>query len=228
MPTAQDHALPALDPAVPVPVPVPAPARRRRAPTRGDRREQAILDGARELFEVKPLSQVTTDELAGAAGLSRSSFYFYFDSKQAVLNALLEGLSAELRAENDAWLDATGPAEPALRQATAHLVALWRTHGGLLRQAWRCDGGDELVTSWRAGVLERGTRRTAAKIDRDRAAGLAPAGPPSSDLLARGLHVLKNELLAEPHAEADDAQLVDDLVAVTLRLIYSTTYISAT
>lgn len=193
---------------------------RRRPPSRGDRREQAILDGARALLEARPLSQVTIDELAGAAGLSRSSFYFYFDSKQAVLAALLEGLSDELKAENGPWLDATGPAEPALRQATAHSVALWRTHGGLLRQAWQCDSGDPQLAAWRAGLLARGTRRTAAKIDRDRAAGLAPGGPPSAPVLARGLHALKNELLAEPRPVDADAALVDDLVCVTLRLLY--------
>lgn len=196
-------------------------ASRRRAPSRGDRREQAILEGARTLLEVKPLSQVTTDELAGAAGLSRSGFYFYFDSKQAVLTALLDGLSDELRAENDPWLEATGPDEAALRQATAHSVALWRSHSGLLRQAWRCDAGDAQLAAWRAGLLERGTRRTAAKIERDRVAGLAPGGPPSATVLARGLHALRNDLLAEPRPPEDDAQLVDDLVAATMRLLYA-------
>ena len=194
-------------------------ASRRRQPSRGDLREQAILEGARVLLESRPLSQVTTDELAGAAGLSRSSFYFYFDSKQAVLAALLEELSDELRAENGPWLDAAGPAEEALRQATAHSVALWRTSGGLLRQAWRCDTGDALLTSWREGVVERGVARTAAKVERDREAGLAPAGP-SAAVLARGLHAMRNELLAERRPAEDDAGLVDDLVAMTLRLLY--------
>lgn len=193
---------------------------RRRAPSRGDRREQAILDGARRLLEERPLSQVSTDELAGAAGLSRSSFYFYFDCKQAVLAALLDGLSDELRTENDAWLDADGPDETALRQATSHSVALWRTHGGLLRQAWHTESDDRQLAAWREGVLERGTRRTVAKLERDRAAGLAPAGPPSTAASARALHALKNDLLAEPREPQDDARLVDDLVALTLRLLY--------
>jgi len=198
---------------------LPAGARRRAA-SRGDLRERAILDGARALLEVKPLSQVTTDALAGAAGLSRSSFYFYFDSKQAVLAALLAEVADDLRAENGPWLESSGPAEPALRQATAHSVELWRTHAGLLRQVWRCDTGDAQLTAWRTGLLERATRRTADKIERDRAAGLAPPGPPSATALARGLHALKNDLLAEPRRPEDDAGLVDDLVAATLRLLY--------
>lgn len=196
---------------------------RRRAQSRGDRREQAILAGARALLEAKPLSQVTTDELATAAGLSRSSFYFYFDSKQAVATALLDGLADELRAENGPWLDAAGPAEAALRQATAHSVALWRTHSGLLRQAWHCDTGGGQLADWRAGLVERGTRRLTDKVERDRAAGLAPPGPPSAAALARGLQALKNDLLAEERPLEDDAALVDDLVAMTLRLLYGRT-----
>lgn len=198
-----------------------APARRR-AQSRGDLREQAILAGARALLEERPLSQVTTDELATAAGLSRSSFYFYFDSKQAVATALLDGLADELRAENGPWLEAAGPAEAELRQATVHIVSLWRTHGGLLRQAWHCDAGDGQLAAWRAGVVERGTRRLTTKIERDRAAGLAPAGPPSAPVLARSLQALKNELLAEVREPAADEGVVDDLVAMTLRLIYGT------
>jgi len=193
---------------------------RRRAPARGDRREQAILEGARALLETRPLSQLTIDELAGAAGISRSSFYFYFDSKQAVLGALLDGISEELAADNGPWLDGTAPDEPALRAATAATVALWRTHRGLLRQAWQGDTGDAQLLAWRTGVLERGTARTAARIERARAAGLAPDGPPSALVLARMVHALKNGLLAEHPADGDDAQLTQDLVTATLRLVY--------
>ncbi len=198
----------------------PTPVSRRRSPSRGDRREQAILDGARALLETTPLSQITTDQLAAAADLSRSSFYFYFDSKSALLAALLDGLSAELAAENTPWLEAVGPDEAALRQATRHSVALWRTHGGLLRQAWRGDDGVPQLAAWRAELVERGTRRTAAKIERDRAAGLAPAGPPSAAVLAGAVLALKNDLLAQARPPQDDARVVEDLVVLTLRLLY--------
>lgn len=73
---------------------------------------------------------------------------------------------------------------------------------------------------WRSGLLERGTRRLAARIERDRAAGLAPGGPPSAQVLARALHALKNHLLAESRPPKQDAAAVGDLVARTLRLLY--------
>lgn len=193
-------------------------AARRRGTSKGDRRERALLDAARDLLEHKRLSQVSTDELASAAGLSRSSFYFYFDSKASVLAALLDELTLQLREENGPWLDADGPAEDLLRSATVHTVALWRSAGGLLRQAFL--GDDEQLGAWRAGLVERGVARTAAKVERDRAVGLAPSGPPSAAALARLLHGAKNELLLDRTPDGSDEQLVDDLVAATLRLVY--------
>src|SRR4051812_31628459 len=156
---------------------------RRRSLSKGDRREQAILDTARALLETRPLASLTIDELAAGAGISRSSFYFYFDSKAAVLAALLDGLSSELAAENSPWLDGTGPDEAALRVAITHGVELWRRSGGLLRQAMTAGAPEDPLTAWRAEVVRRGVRRLTARIERDRAAGLA-AGPPSAEGLA--------------------------------------------
>src|SRR5207247_1737872 len=62
----------------------------RRAPTKGDQREQSLIDAARVVFRDKSISQVTIDELAGAAGIARSGFYFYFESKQALLAVLVD------------------------------------------------------------------------------------------------------------------------------------------
>lgn len=192
---------------------------RRRAPSKGDRREQAILEVARELLKTRAIAQIPIDELASGAGISRSSFYFYFDSKQAVLAALLGEISVELAEENAAWLDGTGPDEPALRAATRHSVELWTRSGNLLTQAYAASPDDGEIGTWFAGVMQRGTDRLAARIERDRAAGLAPEGP-DARALARMVLGLKREAIAEqrPDRSADD--VVDDLVVATLRLVY--------
>lgn len=198
---------------------------RRRSPSKGDRREQAILDTARALLQTRPLAALTVDELASGAGISRSSFYFYFDGKGAVLAALLGGLSTELAAENSPWLDGTGPDEPALRAAIAHSVALWRTSGGLLRQAFGATGSDDPLHRWSSDLIERGVRRLTARIERDRALGLS-SGPPSAEALARMASAMRNQTLAEHlgtpavASAVDDDQLTDDLVTATLRLLY--------
>ena len=62
--------------------------RRRGRPSKGDLKEAAILDTAWHLLAEKPVTAITIEELAAGAGISRSSFYFYFDSRDAVVRAL--------------------------------------------------------------------------------------------------------------------------------------------
>ena len=75
---------------------VTAPSRatrgRRSARPSGDDREQAILETARHLLEEKPFTEISVDDLAKGAGISRPTFYFYFPSKEAVLLSLLDPL----------------------------------------------------------------------------------------------------------------------------------------
>src|SRR3989440_8537546 len=67
------------------------PARGRRARrSSGDDRERAILETAERLLEERPLHEISVDDLAKGAGISRPTFYFYFPSKEAVLLTLLD------------------------------------------------------------------------------------------------------------------------------------------
>src|SRR5207248_11581246 len=53
---------------------------RRSARTSGDERERAILQTAEELLRERSLTDIAVDEPARGAGISRSTFYFYFPS----------------------------------------------------------------------------------------------------------------------------------------------------
>ncbi|MFY9767921.1 MAG: helix-turn-helix domain-containing protein, partial [Mycobacterium sp.] len=57
---------------------------RRSARPSGDDREQAILATAERLLEERSFAEISVDDLAKGAGLSRPTFYFYFKSKEAV------------------------------------------------------------------------------------------------------------------------------------------------
>ncbi|WP_229072899.1 TetR/AcrR family transcriptional regulator [Actinoplanes sp. DH11] len=190
---------------------------RRRGPSKGDRREQAILATARELLARKPLAEITIDELAAGAEISRSSFYFYFDSKLAVVVALLHGLTGELMAGSGPWLDGTGPDEDALRRSLTGLAELWRSHGRLLAGALAAAPGCPPIAAWRAGLRDAHVSRLAARIERDRAAGLAPGGPEPA-VLAGMIDDLRTATFAGPGEISD--RLVGDLVTVELRMLY--------
>src|SRR5271165_1309126 len=70
--------------------------RRRQRPS-GDQRERAILETAERLLGERSLNEISVDDLARGAGISRPTFYFYFASKEAVLLTLLDRLVEEAR-----------------------------------------------------------------------------------------------------------------------------------
>ena len=76
--------------------PLSARGRRVRRAT-GDERERAILETAERLMEELPFSEISVDDLARGAGISRPTFYFYFPSKEAVLLTLLDRMVEEAR-----------------------------------------------------------------------------------------------------------------------------------
>jgi AcrR family transcriptional regulator len=73
--------------------PQPAePATRRR----GDKHRQAIVQAVRELLQEKPFAELSVSTISLRAGVARSGFYFYFDSKYAVLAQMVAEATEEL------------------------------------------------------------------------------------------------------------------------------------
>ncbi len=89
--------------------------RRSRRPS-GDDREKAILATAEQLLETRTIRDVSIDDLARGAGISRPTFYFYFSSKEAVILTLLDRVAEEAGQVRGA----------ALAEAGDDVAALWR------------------------------------------------------------------------------------------------------
>ena len=152
--------------------------RRGEAPRKGDLKEAAILETCERLLAERPLKDIGVDELAAGAGISRPSFYFYFESKDAVLRTLVERLADELYAESEAWIARAGdPPEVTIQRSLEAGVALWRAHGPVLRAAVQTWGTvPEMRAVWE-GIVGRFVTQAAASIREERAGGAAPAGP---------------------------------------------------
>lgn len=69
---------------------------------RGDRRINALITAARELFDEYSLAEVSVAMISCRAGLTRSNFYHYFDSKHAILAELLADAVADFQTLTDA------------------------------------------------------------------------------------------------------------------------------
>ena len=71
-----------------------APAEVRRS--RGDQQRHAIVAAVRELLEERSFAELSVSTISERAGVARSGFYFYFDSKYAVLAEIVAEASEEL------------------------------------------------------------------------------------------------------------------------------------
>ena len=72
----------------------PAPTDLRRS--RGDRQRDAIVTAVRELLHERSFADLSVSTISERAGVARSGFYFYFDSKYAVLAVIIAEAMAEL------------------------------------------------------------------------------------------------------------------------------------
>ena len=85
-----------------------------RGRAKADRR-QAMLDAAARLFAERGFNGVSIEDLGGATGVSGPAVYRHFPSKQAVLAALLVGVSRDLLEGGAAVIAASDDDAAALR-----------------------------------------------------------------------------------------------------------------
>ncbi len=64
--------------------------------SRGDRQREAIVTAVRELLEHQAFADLSVSTISERAGVARSGFYFYFDSKYDVLAYIVKDALAEL------------------------------------------------------------------------------------------------------------------------------------
>ena len=193
----------------------------------GDDRERTILETLERLLGERPLHEISIDDLARGAGISRPTFYFYFPSKEAVLLTLLDRLVEEARAggagdalerlEDD-------PAEPPAPGDHRGLRDLPVTPGGDARGCRRARHQRRGAGAW-AEVMEGWVQDTTAAIEAERARGAAPDGIPARDL-AIALNLMNERVFLATFAgytpAVDEERVIDALVAVWLAAIYGT------
>jgi AcrR family transcriptional regulator len=197
------------------------PRRRGRRP----RTYAAVLAATSELLETVPLAQLSVARVIAAAGVSRTSFYEHFTSKEDVVVKLVRSISAEVAEEIEPMFarDGRGP-EQAFREGLSRLLRVSARHAPLVLAAseeW--PAVPELQRLWfrMHGEL---TRRLADLIAAERAAGRAPGGADPEALAAclvwtgeRAFHVAMTGEI--PGLSGHDA-LIEPLVQLYVGTIY--------
>src|SRR5689334_22091748 len=159
------------------PAPVPKGRGRRGTRASGDDRERAILETAERLLEERPLAEISVDDLAKGAGISRPTFYFYFPSKDAVVMTIVERLVEEATGSRDEVLAALAESGPraGLEKALENLYAAFRSRPGVVRAGadLRATNHQEAQGLW-TQVMGGWVDDVTAMIEFERERGAAP------------------------------------------------------
>ena len=204
------------------PGPAGAPAREAAAGSGPDLRETILAATARLLAE-HSFTDLAVSDILRAAGVSRGTFYFYFDSKQAVLAELVRRAVGHGHRAAEPWL--ANPADPvaALRAGITAGAELWQASAPVLRaivENWRTD--PRLTELW-LEQMQTFTDATMAQIAADPRAQQNLAGQDVA-AVASALTWLGERLhyLAATGAPPFDDQ--DTLVSTLLHIWTSTLY----
>jgi AcrR family transcriptional regulator len=181
---------------------------------------------AERLLEERPLGEISVDDLASGAGISRPTFYFYFPSKDAVVLTLLDRLVEQASEARDKAL-ARAAADPgaSVRESIEIFYGTLGSHRALIRAAVSLSASNaEARTLW-SQIMEGWVGHATERIEAARARGVAPAGVPARDLaialLQMNERVLHAIFVDEEPAVAED-KVVDVLCTVWVSTIYGT------
>lgn len=186
--------------------------------------EDRLLDTAERLIQSIPLETLTVRQIVAEAEVSRASFYFYFESKDAILTMLVVRAMRDLDERIRPHLAGEAPLTRSdVRDRVEAAAEAWREHGPVLRataEHWRSI--PELQKIWletMAGLADR----TAAEIVQSRSAtgtGSAVNARQLAGVLVwsveRCLYVAGLDLLAA----LDPGEAVDAITAMWSGAVY--------
>ena len=186
----------------------------------GDERESAILTTLERMLEGRPFAEISVDDLAKGAGLSRPTFYFYFASKEAVLVRLFARMIADIdpaRHEGAGTTLAEDP-EAVWREGIFAFFDALRPHravalAGLAAMA----NNEELRHLWSA-FMTAWVDYTAELITAERARGAAPDTIPAHDL-ATALNLM-NERVVFASQDTQNPTLPEDAALEALAHVW--------
>lgn len=180
---------------------------------------------AERLLELRSLAEISVDDLAQGAGLSRSAFYFYFPSKDAVVLSLVDRMVEEAAAvRDDAVQKLTTDAGTAWREGIEGFYAVFGAHRPVVRAITDLSATNVEARELRSQIMEGWVAHVTEQIQSERDRGAAPVTSPTRDLaivlVQMNERVLQALFIDESPAVGEDA-VIDTLTHVWLSAIYS-------
>lgn len=138
---------------------------------RGRRTRDGLLVAAREVFEDRGFAATRMSDIATAAEVSHGTVYTYFDTKEAVLLAVISEIIADLHDS----LHAGSRSDPRerIRDANERYLAAYRNAARLLSAVEEAAVGDERFRAILTDLRDTHVRRVSSAIRRLQAEGIA-------------------------------------------------------
>jgi TetR/AcrR family transcriptional regulator, ethionamide resistance regulator len=142
-----------------------------------ERRQKArrrVIASALRLAEKSPFRDLTIDEIARSADVSRPAFYTHFSDKEELLLAAVAEVSEQLYEMADRWWHGVGPPAERVRRAIDGVVSVYAGEARLLRIAAEVSTYDEEVRALWFDIAERFIQATDDHIRSEQDTGLIP------------------------------------------------------
>jgi AcrR family transcriptional regulator len=145
--------------------------RRRHEETRAE-----LVRAAVELAGEASFKDLTVDEIARAAGVSRPAFYLYFRDKEELLLSAVEEASRVMYEEADRWWHGEGEPAELVRAAVDGGARAYAENAGILRVANEVSTYDADVREFWIGLVGQFIEATAEHIRADQQRGRIDKG----------------------------------------------------
>lgn len=191
---------------------------------RRERIERQLLDATDRLMaDGTSFTELSVDRLATEAGISRASFYIYFEDKGHLLRRLASQVFGDLTAAAERWWGVAERRDPAdVRAAMAGIIASYRRHQPVLIALNEMSGYDPLVgQTYRELLTGIGDQMT--RVIEDGQAGGSirpqlPAATTASTLTWMVERTCHQNLPSRPASY--DAELADTLTQIIWGALY--------
>jgi len=192
----------------------------RRPPARGDERRDALLRSLDEHLQESSFESIKIADISRSAGVTRSAFYFYFESKAAAVAALMEQMYDESIVATGHLAGDGTPADN-IEATIRALFAAWDRHQHLYRAMLEARATNTAVRDLWESDRESFVPAVASMIEAERAAGRAPDGPDAEPLASILLEL--NDRMLERLARGGGLPR-DEQVAVVVHIWLSAIY----
>jgi TetR/AcrR family transcriptional regulator, ethionamide resistance regulator len=151
----------------------PQPTREQARQQRREQMELQLLDATERLMrDGASYTELSVDRLSTEAGISRASFYIYFEDKGHLLRRLAGQVFADLAESADRWRSVAWRHDPAdVRTAMAAIVAGYRRHQPVLVALNEMAAYDPVVGATYRNLLTAITGQTTRVIEEGQADG---------------------------------------------------------